>query len=104
MCIRDRLGRGGSDTTAVALAAKLGWDCYIYTDVNGVYTIDPRMYPKAKRLKEITYNEMMQMACLGAGVLETRSVEPVSYTHLDVYKRQDLPIPLNQLLKNPVKQ
>ena len=72
------LGRGGSDTTAVALAAKLGWDCYIYTDVNGVYTIDPRMYPKAKRLKEITYNEMMQMACLGAGVLETRSVELAS--------------------------
>lgn len=72
------LGRGGSDTTAVALAAKLGWDCHIYTDVNGVYTIDPRMYPKAKRLKEITYNEMMQMACLGSGVLETRSVELAS--------------------------
>ncbi len=72
------LGRGGSDTTAVALAAKLGWDCHIFTDVNGVYTIDPRMYPKAKRLKEITYNEMMQMACLGSGVLETRSVELAS--------------------------
>lgn len=72
------LGRGGSDTTAVALAAKLGWECHIYTDVNGVYTIDPRMYPNAKRLKEITYNEMMQMACLGSGVLETRSVELAS--------------------------
>lgn len=72
------LGRGGSDTTAVALAAKLGWDCHIYTDVNGVYTIDPRLYPKAKLLKEITYYEMMQMACLGAGVLETRSVELAS--------------------------
>lgn len=72
------LGRGGSDTTAVALAAKLGWECHIYTDVNGVYTIDPRLYPKAKRLKEITYNEMMQMACLGSGVLETRSVELAS--------------------------
>lgn len=72
------LGRGGSDTTAVALAAKLGWECHIYTDVNGVYTIDPRIYPSAKRLKEITYNEMMQMACLGSGVLETRSVELAS--------------------------
>lgn len=72
------LGRGGSDTTAVALAAKLGWECHIYTDVNGVYTIDPRLYPSARRLKEITYNEMMQMACLGSGVLETRSVELAS--------------------------
>lgn len=72
------LGRGGSDTTAVALAAKLGYECHIYTDVNGVYTIDPRMYANAKRLPEITYNEMMQMACLGAGVLETRSVELAS--------------------------
>lgn len=72
------LGRGGSDTTAVAIAAKLGWDCNIYTDVNGVYTIDPRLYPKAKRLHSITYNEMMQMACLGSGVLETRSVELAS--------------------------
>lgn len=72
------LGRGGSDTTAVALAAKLNFECHIYTDVNGVYTIDPRLYPKAKRLPEVTYNEMMQMACLGAGVLETRSVELAS--------------------------
>lgn len=72
------LGRGGSDTTAVALAAKLGWECHIYTDVHGVYTTDPRMYPKAKRLSEITYDEMMQMACLGSGVLETRSVELAS--------------------------
>lgn len=72
------LGRGGSDTTAVALAAKLGWECHIYTDVNGVYTTDPRVYAKAKHLKEITYDEMMQMACLGSGVLETRSVELAS--------------------------
>lgn len=79
------LGRGGSDTTAVALAAKLGWECHIYTDVNGVYTIDPRMYPRAKRLKEITYNEMMQMACLGAGVLETRSVELASKYHVKLF-------------------
>lgn len=72
------LGRGGSDTTAVALAAKLGYECHIYTDVNGVYTIDPRLYPGAKRLPVISYNEMMQMACLGSGVLETRSVELAS--------------------------
>ena len=79
------LGRGGSDTTAVALAAKLGWECHIYTDVNGVYTIDPRLCPHAKRLKEITYNEMMQMACLGSGVLETRSVELASKYHVKLF-------------------
>lgn len=79
------LGRGGSDTTAVALAAKLGWECHIFTDVSGVYTIDPRMYPHAKRLHEITYNEMMQMACLGAGVLETRSVELASKYGVRLY-------------------
>ena len=79
------LGRGGSDTTAVALAAKLGWECHIYTDVNGVYTIDPRLYPKAKRLKVITYSEMMQMACLGSGVLETRSVELASKYQVPLY-------------------
>lgn len=79
------LGRGGSDTTAVALAAKLGWECHIYTDVHGVYTADPRIFPKAKRLKEITYNEMMQMACLGSGVLETRSVELASKYNVTLY-------------------
>lgn len=79
------LGRGGSDTTAVALAAKLGWDCHIYTDVNGIYTIDPRMYHNAKRLKEVTYDEMMQMACGGSGVLETRSVELASKYKVKVY-------------------
>lgn len=79
------LGRGGSDTTAVALAAKLGWNCYIYTDVDGVYTVDPRIYPNAKRLPEITYNEMMQMASLGSGVLETRCVEIASKYNLQLY-------------------
>ncbi len=69
------LGRGGSDTTAVAIAAKLGWDCEIYTDVDGIYTVDPRVCPGSKKLSEITYDEMMEMASLGAGVLETRSVE-----------------------------
>lgn len=69
------LGRGGSDTTAVALAAKLGWDCEIYTDVEGIYTVDPRKCPGAKKLSRIRSDEMMEMASLGAGVLETRSVE-----------------------------
>lgn len=72
------LGRGGSDTTAVALAASLGWDCEIYTDVNGVYTVDPRKCPGAKKLSVIRSDEMMEMASLGAGVLETRSVELAS--------------------------
>ena len=69
------LGRGGSDTTAVALAAALGWDCEIYTDVDGICTADPRKAPGARRIPTITYDEMMELAALGAGVLETRSVE-----------------------------
>ena len=70
------LGRGGSDTTAVALAAALHADrCEIYTDVDGVYTADPRIVPTARKIKEITYDEMLEMASLGAGVLHNRSVE-----------------------------
>lgn len=70
------LGRGGSDTTAVALAAALHADkCEIYTDVEGVYTADPRIVKKARKLKEITYDEMLDLATLGAGVLHNRSVE-----------------------------
>ena len=70
------LGRGGSDTTAVAIAAALHADtCEIYTDVDGVYTADPRVVPKARKLKEITYDEMLDLASLGAGVLHNRSVE-----------------------------
>ncbi|HIZ22987.1 MAG TPA: aspartate kinase [Candidatus Blautia faecigallinarum] len=70
------LGRGGSDTTAVALAAALHADaCEIYTDVDGVYTADPRKVPSARKLKEITYDEMLDLATLGAGVLHNRSVE-----------------------------
>ena len=70
------LGRGGSDTTAVALAAALHADaCEIYTDVDGVYTADPRVVPKARKLDEITYDEMLDLATLGAGVLHNRSVE-----------------------------
>ncbi len=70
------LGRGGSDTSAVALAAVLGTrDCEIYTDVNGVYTADPRMISNTKKLNEISYDEMLELARLGAGVLHSRSVE-----------------------------
>ncbi|MBR4232754.1 MAG: aspartate kinase [Oscillospiraceae bacterium] len=70
------LGRGGSDTTAVAIAASLHADlCQIYTDVEGVYTCDPRIMPEAKKLDEITYDEMLELASLGAQVLHNRSVE-----------------------------
>ncbi len=70
------LGRGGSDTTAVALAAALKADeCHIYTDVDGVYTTDPRVEPKARRLDRITFEEMLEMASLGSKVLQIRSVE-----------------------------
>jgi len=70
------LGRGGSDTTAVAMAAALQADeCRIYTDVDGVYTADPRIVPEARRLEQITVEEMLELSSLGAKVLETRSVE-----------------------------
>ena len=70
------LGRGGSDTSAVALAASLHADlCQIYTDVDGVYTADPRLVPNARKLDEITYDEMLELASLGAQVLHNRSVE-----------------------------
>lgn len=70
------LGRGGSDTTAVALAAALKADrCDIYTDVDGVYTTDPNIVPTARRLDKVSYEEMLEMASLGAKVLQTRSVE-----------------------------
>lgn len=70
------LGRGGSDTSAVAIAAALGADrCDIYTDVDGIYTTDPRIVPEAKKLKQVSFEEMLEMASLGAKVLQTRSVE-----------------------------
>ena len=70
------LGRGGSDTSAVAIAAALGADlCQIFTDVDGVYTADPRLVPTAHKLDEITYDEMLELATLGAQVLHNRSVE-----------------------------
>lgn len=79
------LGRGGSDTTAVALAAALKADeCQIYTDVDGVYTTDPRIVPEARRLDRATYEEMLEMASLGAKVLQIRSVEFASKYNVPV--------------------
>ena len=70
------LGRGGSDTTAVALAAVLGAkSCEIYTDVDGVYTTDPRMVPEARKMSQISYDEMLELATAGAGVMHNRSIE-----------------------------
>ncbi len=69
------LGRGGSDTTAVALAAALGADCEIYTDVTGVFTADPRIVPNARKIPYISYEEMLELASLGAKVMQIRSVE-----------------------------
>ncbi|QXM07212.1 aspartate kinase [Crassaminicella indica] len=79
------LGRGGSDTTAVAIAAKLECACEIYTDVDGIYTIDPRLFPTARKLDEISYEEMMEMASLGAGVMETRAVEIGQKFNVPIY-------------------
>jgi len=69
------LGRGGSDTSAVALAAKLKCPCEIYTDVEGIFTVDPRIHKEAKKLDNLSYEETMEMAYLGAGIIEPRSVE-----------------------------
>ena len=79
------LGRGGSDTSAVALAAAFRADlCQIYTDVDGVYTTDPRIVPNAKKLDEITYDEMLELASQGAGVLHNRSVELAKKFRVDL--------------------
>jgi len=79
------LGRGGSDTTAVAIAASLRADlCQIYTDVDGVYTADPRIVPEAQKLSAITYDEMLELASLGAQVLHNRSVEMAKKYNVDL--------------------
>ncbi len=79
------LGRGGSDTTAVALAVALKADlCQIYTDVDGVYTTDPRLVEKAQKLDAITYDEMLELASLGAQVLHNRSVELAKHYHIEL--------------------
>lgn len=79
------LGRGGSDTTAVALAAKLNAVCEIYTDVDGIYSVDPRLYKKARKIDKISYEEMMEMACLGSKVMESRSIEIAARYNVNLY-------------------
>jgi len=79
------LGRGGSDTSAVALAAKLRVPCEIYSDVDGIYTCDPRLIPGAKKLKYITYDEALELTALGAKVLHSRSVEIAKKYRIPVY-------------------
>ena len=82
------LGRGGSDTTAVAVAAGLKADlCEIYTDVDGVYTADPRLVPQAIKLKEITFGEMLELARLGAGVMQPRAVEYGEHNDVAIHVR-----------------
>ncbi len=84
------LGRGGSDTSAVALAAALGCPCEIYTDVDGIYSVDPRVYGKAKKLNYISYEEMMEMSNLGAGVMEVRAVELGKKYGVEIYVGRSL--------------
>lgn len=84
------LGRGGSDTSAVALAAKLGFKCNIYTDVDGIYTVDPRIHNNARKIDNISYEELMEMASLGAGVIETRSVELAKKYNVPLYIARSL--------------
>ncbi len=79
------LGRGGSDTTAIALAASLNAPCQIYSDVNGIYSIDPKYFPTAKKRKYICYDEMIEMASLGAEVLHSRSVEVAKKFNVPIY-------------------
>ncbi|MDR2878444.1 MAG: aspartate kinase [Fusobacteriales bacterium] len=84
------LGRGGSDTSAVALAAALGAKCEIYTDVDGIYSIDPRVYKEAKKLPLISYDEMMELAYLGAGIMEPRAVELGKKYGVEIYVGKSL--------------
>ena len=82
------LGRGGADTTAVAIAGAIHADvCEIYTDVEGIYTSDPRVVPNAQKMKEITYGEMLEMAKLGAGVMQPRAVEMGSRFNIPIHVR-----------------
>lgn len=98
------LGRGGSDTTAVALAAALHADvCEIFTDVEGVYTADPRVVPNAKKLKEITYDEMLDLATLGAQVLHNRSVEMAKKYDVQLVVRSSLSNAEGTVVKEEVK-
>jgi aspartate kinase len=88
------LGRGGSDTSAVAIAAAISADrCDIYTDVDGVYTTDPRIVPQARRLDRIAYEEMLELASLGAKVLQVRSVELAMVRNVRIFVRSSFDLP-----------
>ncbi|MDE6432604.1 MAG: aspartate kinase [Lachnospiraceae bacterium] len=98
------LGRGGSDTTAVALAAALNADaCEIYTDVDGVFTADPRKVPTARKLEQITYDEMLELATLGAGVLHNRSVELAKKQGVQLVVRSSLNTSEGTIVKEDAK-
>ena len=97
------LGRGGSDTTAVALAAVLGADaCEIYTDVDGVYTTDPRVLPEARRMNHVSYDEMLELASLGAGVMHSRSIEFAKKFNVPIHVRSSMTdIPGSMIVAQP---
>jgi aspartate kinase len=96
------LGRGGSDTSAVAIAAAIGAErCDIYTDVDGVYTTDPRIVPKARRLNRVSYEEMLEMASLGAKVLQVRSVELAMVHNVRTFVRSSFDDPADPRLGDP---
>ncbi len=95
------LGRGGSDTTAVALAAALGADsCEIYTDVAGVFTADPRLVPTARKLDEVSHEEMLEMAASGAGVMATRSLEVARSHDVSLHVRSSFDDAVGTLIQN----
>ncbi len=94
------LGRGGSDTTAVAVAYGIGADvCEIYSDVDGIYTADPRVAPRARKLSEINYEDMLELASSGAGVLQTRAVELARKYHVVIHSRSAFSDALGTFIK-----
>jgi aspartate kinase len=99
------LGRGGSDLTAVALAKELEADeCEIYTDVEGIFTTDPRIEPKAKKIKAITYDEMLEMASLGAQVMQSRSIEVAKKFDVPIHVRSSFSYKTGTMIIKEVKQ
>ena len=96
------LGRGGSDTSAVALSCVLNCPCEIYTDVDGIYSVDPRVVPNAKKLDEVSFDEMLEMASLGAGVMHTRAIELGSKYDAQIYVGSSLKdVPGTLIHRNP---
>jgi aspartate kinase len=99
------LGRGASDTTAVALAAVLNAErCEIYTDVDGVYTTDPRIVPEARKIERISYDEMLELASLGAGVMHSRAIEFGKKYNVDIHVRSSFSDNPGTIITHEVKQ